>query len=620
MKYVNTDYRSAGSLTAGTDVFRGVDLYNSPANVSITRSPDAPNMIRDVPGKVRKRMGYHRTASYDGRINGIFLLHLPAGDVELVHAGTRLYKGAEVLYGGMKDARSSAWQFGGRLYILDGQTYVWSDGTAAGPVTSIAYSPKLVIGRAPSGGGTQYERLNLLCSAWTESFLSDGTSNIYQLSFDGLDEGSAEVSVMTAADEWTAKTAGTDYTFNAALGTVTFLPGAVPGASPVDGADNVRIRAAKTRADYAARINGCDLGAQYGVSAAADRLFVTGNPDYVNWDWVSGLDDPTYFPVTAYAALGMRTRITAYSVVDGKLAAHKAQDEDGRSIILRAGKAADDGTASFPVVGTMQGACCVSAHSVVYLQSEPLYLAEDGIYAITPADVSAERYAQNRSMFINSALKAQTDKADAAAVRFGDFYVLALGGKLYLLDSLVKAYADGAPYSTHQYEAYVFPDIPARVLCVRDGRLRFGTAGGGIMEFYTDRDAPQSYADDGAPIAAHWDTPLLCGTSFYRLKNFRYLALRLFSGAATGIRVSVQKNGLWETLFEETARLRYFSFAAPDFRNFSFSTDPTPKCFGKRIRAAKQDKIRFRFENSAYGQPLGLFDFSVEYTQSGKIK
>ena len=39
------------------DEFLGVDFTNSPANVDIKRSPNAVNMIRDVPGKIRKSMG-----------------------------------------------------------------------------------------------------------------------------------------------------------------------------------------------------------------------------------------------------------------------------------------------------------------------------------------------------------------------------------------------------------------------------------------------------------------------------------------------------------------------------------------------------------------------------------
>lgn len=43
-----------------TDTFMGVDLTNTGVSMDIYRSPNAPNMVRDVPGKVRKRMGYYK--------------------------------------------------------------------------------------------------------------------------------------------------------------------------------------------------------------------------------------------------------------------------------------------------------------------------------------------------------------------------------------------------------------------------------------------------------------------------------------------------------------------------------------------------------------------------------
>lgn len=70
--------------------FRGVDLNNSPSNVDKSRSPEAPNMIRDQVGKVRKRTGYTTKATVSGgaAINGVHRL----GDEVLVHAGTKLYR------------------------------------------------------------------------------------------------------------------------------------------------------------------------------------------------------------------------------------------------------------------------------------------------------------------------------------------------------------------------------------------------------------------------------------------------------------------------------------------------------------------------------------------------
>lgn len=46
------------------DNFYGIDYTNDPGNVDSTRSPNAPNMIRDVPGKVRKCMGYHTVHTF----------------------------------------------------------------------------------------------------------------------------------------------------------------------------------------------------------------------------------------------------------------------------------------------------------------------------------------------------------------------------------------------------------------------------------------------------------------------------------------------------------------------------------------------------------------------------
>ena len=54
---------------AATDSFLGVDLTNSGANIDAYRSPNAPNMVRNVPGKVRKRMGYYKEIQFGRDVN-----------------------------------------------------------------------------------------------------------------------------------------------------------------------------------------------------------------------------------------------------------------------------------------------------------------------------------------------------------------------------------------------------------------------------------------------------------------------------------------------------------------------------------------------------------------------
>ena len=58
-----------------TDQFLGVDMTNTGTSVDERMSPNAPNMIREVPGKVRKRMGYKAVKDFgNGIVYGAHVL------------------------------------------------------------------------------------------------------------------------------------------------------------------------------------------------------------------------------------------------------------------------------------------------------------------------------------------------------------------------------------------------------------------------------------------------------------------------------------------------------------------------------------------------------------------
>lgn len=699
------------------DNLKGVDLSNAPANVEDYRSPDAPNMIRDTPGKVRKRMGYERIASYDGRINGVFYLTDDNGAREVVHAGTKLYvEGAEI-YEGMADNRSRAWQVGKRLYILDGKKYLVygelenreaEDGEPrksyrVEPVTENAYVPTIIISRNPDGAGTTLEPINLLSRKWTESFYGKASTTSYQLTAGNLDATPVTAQKLKSDGTWQDLAETTDFTVDRTTGKVTFTT--APGASPLDGVDNVHITASKIRGDfedaeelfaaqadqkefqlaaetvgsekvtaktlkadgtwnevkegsgitvdrlarkvtfttapgvspiegrenvrvcfqalvydYADRINHCDVSTLYGVNGAADRLFVTGNPKYPNQDWYSQMNDPTYFGDLWYSVLGQdNSRILGYSIVNDRLAAHKDEGEDGRNVILRNGTL-QSGTAAFPIVNALQGAGAVGKYTFSYLQNEPLFLTRLGIMAITPADITGERYAERRSSLIDKVLTEEPGLEEAVGCAYKDFYIVCVNARCYILDGLQRTYERLAPYSTAQYECYHWTDVPARVMWERDGRLWFGTAEGKIFRFYGDPEAPDSYNDDGAPIRAHWDLPDVDGKQFYKNKTFRYFSVRLASAIATGVKVYAQRKGIWALIFDAGARARYLDFSYVDFGKFTFSSDTTPKTIGTKIKEKKKDKIRFRLENNERDEPFGLYNIALEFIEIGNYK
>ena len=597
------------------DTMLGIDYTSNATNVSKSQSPDAPNMIRDEPGKVRKRMGYLSIANYPARINGCYALNKTA----LIHAGNALYKLPDTetpLYANLADARSNAWQLEDKLYIADGKCLLVYDGDTVQPVQNVAKIPTLTIAKKPEGGGEQYEALNLLQPKFKELFAGDGSSTKYHLSFSGLDSADVTVRKLNSDGSWQTVT---NYTCDAEKGIVTFAT--APEKSPVTGEDNIEITAARTVKGYADRINKCRFGILFGVNGAADRLFLTGNPDYKNLDWYSGQYDATYFPDTGYSKLGTaKSAVMGYNIVENRLAAHKDAQETDRNVIVRSGNLVDNEPA-FPIANTIQGPGVIAPYSFAYLDNEPVFLTSLGIFAITPSDVVGERLSQNRSYYMNGRLNGEAQRDEAFACVYRDMYWLCLNGVAYVLDGQQNLGANkNEPYSNRQYACFYETNIPARVMWTDETDLYFGSDTGAVYRFYRDPENIESYQDDGEPIYARWETPDLYGNLFYKNKRFKYLALQLKPSAVTSVTVYAMKRGLWGRIWQNFTKARYFSYGQIVYSKFTYSNDETPRTLHNKISIKRVDKARFRVENGEALEPFGLMQIAVEFVENGNFK
>lgn len=602
-------------LTIST--FLGADFTNSPAAVSENQSPNCKNMIRDVPGKVRKCMGYKKIAEYDDQINGYH--YIRGEQYGLVHAGTKMYYNGVVKYSDANNARSRSWQFDNKLYIVDGKKLLVWDGAEVKPASEYAKIPTVTIAKAPNGGGTSYEDLNLIQPGFTELFAGTEGDTAYHMTFGGLDDTTVKAYILDSSGSWAEKTENTDFTVDRENGIINFT--AAPGKSPVTGEDNVKITAYRTVSGYADRINKCCIGTQYGLKGAMDRLFLSGNPDYINQDWFSDQNDPTYFADTYYSSLGTsKSAIMGYSVINNYLATHKDEMETDQFIVLREGVLADNKPV-FRSVSTLQGAGAIAKDTFAYLSSEPLFLTRSGVYAISAQDITGEKYGQNRSFYLNGKLLKESDLEKSFAFVYKDMYWLCVNGVAYILDGLQPMQTDKSmPYSTRQYAGFYRTNLPANCMWEKDGNLYFGSTDGRVCEFYSDSDALVSYNDDGEKIEAIWETPDLDGKLFYKNKTFRYLAVRLKSAVATTLEMYVQKRGLWSFIKKDNYTARYLSFDSVVFSKFTFSSDQTQKIIPTKLRVKKVDKARFRFVNSELNEPYGLFDIALEYVENGNHK
>lgn len=162
-----------GSYSRILGNFRGVDLSSDPSQVAPDRMAYSVNMWRDyesenggaietIPG-FRKIFSLGRVSEADdgkktvfGRIHGIFAF----GNYLVVHSGTSIYripksdiektditknKSNYQLVGEMNDADSSAFEYNGKLYILDGKAYRYVLPKAIVPSTATEKEKKKLI-------------------------------------------------------------------------------------------------------------------------------------------------------------------------------------------------------------------------------------------------------------------------------------------------------------------------------------------------------------------------------------------------------------------------------------------------------------------------------------------
>lgn len=573
-----------------------------------------------------------------------------SGEKTLIHIDSFLYKkegdSYTLLSEAMNPQKSQSWQFENRLFIVDGKTYWIYDGEndvftsvlnssyAKIPLTRISCSPD-------NGAGTSYDEKNLLSYGFEQRYLVDSqhsTVKVFQLMWGNLTDDLLIVKVMDSNGVMQPKTEGTDFSVNRTTGQVTFVT--APGTSPIDGEDNVYITAfhipdADASMSVPDCISKCTIGALFGVNGATDRLFLSGNPEHPNIDWHSGQYDPTYFPDTYYSKLGRDTSaIVGYSMVNNYLAVHKDEKEIDQSVFVREGDLITTGEKSssagqtiyvtepaFKLINTLQGPGAIAPYTFGNMQTEPLFLTRSGIFAITAQDITGEKYAQNRSFYINGALTKENGLENAHAIVYKDMYFLFINNKAYVLDGLqTLPRTKDEPYATRQYVCFYLTNLPINVAWIENNVLWFGTTNGKICSFYTDDLASESYNDDGKAIEAWWETADLDGKLFYKNKTFRYIALRLISYYSSRAKVYSKSRGIWTKIKEQHFSNEVFRFSTIIFSQWTFNNDTSDPVMSSKLRVKKIDKARFKIENTYNNEPFGIHDLALEYVENGNFK
>lgn len=594
------------------DNFLGVDFTSSPIEVDKRRSPNAVNMINNN-GYNETRNGYEIIKKLDSRINGIWNIDIPNEEILLVHAGTKLYKidsdfkEVEELLNDLNDERSTGIYFSDYLTIFDGKRAIiygnTENGYKAEYIDEIGYIPTTSVGRDSSGGGTDYEKVNLMSPYRINTFLTEmvettingelqnNPQTVFKLDDTNIDSVEL-VEILTENGNWDVLKSD-KYQVDTTTGQVTLSE--APGESPVLGRDNVSIKYKKNILENTNKINKCDIATLFGYDGNNNRIFVAGNRDFTNYDFFCEQDDPTYWPDENFTKIGTEPIVSYSRLTDGSLSIHKKQSDTDCTVYYRTSNMLNN-IEVFPLKDGVKNVGCISKYCNCNLVNDPLFLSDQGVFSCIGNN--GEKYAQQRSYYVNGKLIKEKNLEDAVATSFLGKYYLAINNHVYVADSRYLSYPRNAKTEQYQYEWWYWDNIPVRVFFTWNNELYFGTSNGNICKFNN------RYIDNNKEIKSYWETPFLELNNTQAAKTIKDITLILNPNVSSDITLGYEL---------DDGRTEIIS------KNYHNLDNDFPKTIQEKEKIKKFMFIKFYMKNETKSK-MTFERLILEYIVSGKYR
>lgn len=594
------------------DNFLGVDFTSSPIEVDKKRSPNTVNMINNN-GYNETRNGYEIITKFDSRINGIWNVDFPNEEILLVHAGTKLYKidsnfkEVEELLSDLNDERSTGIYFSDYLTIFDGKRAIiygnTENGYKAEYIDEIGYIPTISVGRDSSGGGTDYEKVNLMSPYRINTFLTEmvettingelqnNPQTVFKLDDTNIDSVEL-VEILTENGNWEVLKSD-KYQVDTTTGQVTLSE--APGESPVLGRDNVSIKYKKNILENTNKINKCDIATLFGYDGNNNRIFVAGNREFTNYDFFCEQDDPTYWPDENFTKIGTEPIVSYSRLTDGSLSIHKKQSDTDCTVYYRTSNMLNN-IEVFPLKDGVKNVGCISKYCNCNLVNDPLFLSDQGVFSCIGNN--GEKYAQQRSYYVNGKLIKEKNLEDAVATSFLGKYYLAINNHVYVADSRYLSYPRNAKTEQYQYEWWYWDNIPVRVFFTWNNELYFGTSNGNICKFNN------RYIDNNKEIKSYWETPFLELNNTQAAKTIKDITLILNPNVSSDITLGYEL---------DDGRTEIIS------KNYHNLDNDFPKTIQEKEKIKKFMFIKFYMKNETKSK-MTFERLILEYIVSGKYR
>ncbi len=419
----------AGSLRMReyTD-FRGVDFSDRKDEVSVVRSPDMLNMWKNYKtlGKgIETRPDLELVRNYPGKIYGMRYFVINDEKHLIVHSGNKLYKDDVLLDSNMNEHQSMFFIYKSILYILDGQRYLQYDGTTLKEVEG--YIPTTTIGKQPAGNGTTYEDINLLTGIRKNTFSADGTSTVYILDTQNIDNNyTPKVTINGNSTN--------NFTVDYVNGKIIFTT--APIKPDTVGSDNVVITFRKTL-NNRRKIENCTR-----IALFDNRVFFYGNKDYPNMFWHCSVEAPNYISDLDYYGEGIDdAKIKAMIPGNNSLWVIKEPNQNNTSIFYHTPSTDSEYGKIYPNSHSNLSVGCISTG--INFGDDIIFFSENGMEGIASSDINSEQLLAHRSSLIDSKLLNEENYKDMVLCKYMGYLLVIIDNKIYLADSRVKSNING---------------------------------------------------------------------------------------------------------------------------------------------------------------------------------
>ena len=605
---VPSEIRRSASPEVKIDRFGGEDKSTTPTQIATNRAEQMVNMMLDTQGMLQQVPGFRNAIS--GTVSAgttpVRMVTKNATSDKLIKShGGKIYSftpgGEETeIHSPITDAKMFDFIMGSHQYFGNGTDFIrWAGTGSFETVETVAYIPTTVIGRLPTGGGTVFEAVNLLQPKRKNSFVGDGTTKIFQLDTIGLD-----ATLLTATVSGLAMVETTHFTVNRTTGAVTFITAPANGA----GVDNTIIEFAKTVTGYANRIKNCQFFTIFGVGNNL-RVFMSGNPNFKNWDWYSAMQDPTYWPDLNYTKIGSEgVAIKGYALQQGVMHILKEDSTYDPTIWTRTADTATDNTLYFPVRQNNSQIGLLATDTVKVVNDVPMILTKKGAYRITSTYVADERGLEHFSQMEDSLLLKESNLKNAIAFDFDGRYGIAINGTIYVFD-----YNNG-------FESYRWVGYPVSCFYEYDGNLYFGDSASGsvyVMNKIDDNDNTNMLGD--LPIESYWYSKMLSMDRANYYKMIDTIAITLIPASSrSNVDIYYRTNKKTEKFIKKISVLK-FDLNDLDLDNFGLIISDLPQTVNREINISDIIYFQVILKNSEPGMGMAISNITIPYSMAGEI-